>query len=174
MNAPEGNKATLEKTPFAVLRSFIDTGQFSQILANATWYSRASRLGSVQAVDSTRHGQLTGQVCDYVSQARMLESLSQLAGVQLDHFLGNIVRCSGKRDSWLYWEHPGRPDAGIALVANIGQTPAKIQNVQHDVSVDILPGDAAVMALGPNQRNELVITDLETTLIEGYFVRKPG
>jgi hypothetical protein len=166
--------AALQKKPLALLQSFVDIEQFLQITAQASWYRRESPLGSVRAIDPVKHGIITGQLCELFSQAELLASLSRLAGIQLDHFVGNIVRCSADYGEALSWWHPGKPDAGVALAVNIGTGPASIKCMPGGVIVSFQPGDAVVMALGPGQRNELVITGSESTLIEGFLLKKPA
>jgi hypothetical protein len=164
--------AALQKKPVALLQSFVETEQFLQITAQADWYRRESSMGSVLAIDPVKHGKITGQICEYFSQPKLLEALSGLAGIQLDHFIGNIIRVCVPASDRLSWLHPGSPDAGVALAVNIGTAPAGIKCLQDDLIVDFRPGDAVIMALGPGQRNELVVTETQTTLIEGYLLKK--
>jgi hypothetical protein len=165
--------AALQKKPLALLQSLIDIEQFLQITDQASWYRRESPLGSVRAIDPAKHGRVTGQVCEFFSQPQLLASLSQLAGIPLHHFVGNIVRCSAHSGEMLSWLHPGTPDAGVALAVNIGTAPAGIKCLGDGVIVNFQPGDAVIMALGPGQRNEIVVTGAEATLIEGFLLKKP-
>jgi hypothetical protein len=164
--------AALQNQPLALLKSFVETEQFLQITGQANWYRRESSMGSVRAIDPVKHGKITGQICEYFSQPKLLEALSGLAGIQLDHFVGNIIRCSARSSDRLSWQHPGSLDAGVALAVNIGTAPAGVRCLADDLIVDFQPGDAVIMALGPGQRNELVVTGTQATLIEGYLLRK--
>jgi len=165
--------AALQKKPLVLVQSFVETEQFLQITAQASWYRRESPLGSVRAIDPVKHGKITGQICEYFSQPKLLETFSGLAGIQLDHFVGNIIRCSAHSSDMLSWLHPGRPDAGVALAVNIGTAPAGIKCLQDGIIVDFQPGDAVIMSLELGQRNDLVVTRAETTLIEGFLLKKP-
>lgn len=129
-------------------------------------------MGSVRAIDPVKHGKITGQICEYFSQPKLLEAMSGLAGIQLHHFVGNIIKCSADANELLSWRHPGRPDAGVALAVNIGTAPATIKCLQDGVIVEFQPGDAVIMALEPGQRNQLVVTDADVTLIEGFLLKK--
>ncbi|MFT5709406.1 MAG: hypothetical protein ACI8QT_000092 [Halioglobus sp.] len=163
--------ATLQKQPLALVQSMVDTRQFLQITASASWYRRDSPMGSVRAIDPVKHGEITGQICEYFSQPKLLQALSGLAGIQLDHFVGNIITCSADSSDRLSWMHPGELDAGVALAVNIGTVPAAIKCLQDGVIVDFQPGDAVIMALEPGQRSELVITEADVTLIEGFLLK---
>jgi hypothetical protein len=165
--------AALQKKPLALMQSLVDPEQFLQIATQAQWYRRESPMGSVLAIDPVKHGKITGQVCEYFSQPKLLEALSGLAGIPLDHFVGNLIRCSAHSSDRLSWLHPGKPDAGVALAVNIGTAPARIKCSQGDIIVDFQPGDAVIMALGTGQQNELVVSGAEVTLIEGFLLKKP-
>ena len=154
------------------MQSFVDPEQFLQIATRANWCRRESPMGSVSAIDPEKHGRITGQICEYFSQPKLLEALSGLAGIPLDHFVGNLVRCSAHSSDLLSWLHPGTPDAGVALAVNIGTAPARIKCSQDNIIVDFQPGDAVVMALEAGQQNELVVSGAEVTLIEGFLLKK--
>ena len=154
--------------------SFVDAEQSLQVAAQACWFRRESPMGSVQAIDPVKHGRVTGQICEYFSQPKLLQALSGLAGIQLDHFVGNLIRCSAQSSDMLRWRHPGRPDAGVALAVNVGTAVARIKSSQDGIIVDFQPGDAVIMALESGQRNDLIVTGVEVTLIEGFVLKTPG
>jgi hypothetical protein len=54
----------------------------------------------------------------------------------------------------------------------VGTAPARIKCSQDGIIVDFQPGDAVIMALEPGQRNDLVVTDAEVTLVEGFVLKK--
>lgn len=171
MSNNSGTSNSAARSPIVLLRSFIDVNPFNETLKGADWTIRKSSYGTVEALDPAHSGELTGQICDYFSQAKLLQPLSKMMDCTLLHFAGNIARLSAQLEMNLNWQQLTQGNAGAAMVVNIGSETAHICCPAYAEGTDLQTGEAVLMNLDNGLSYELRKPLGSLTLIEGYYFR---
>lgn len=163
-------KSRTPPAPMTLLRSFIDAEPIAASVAEARWTLRESAFGTIECLDPTEHGKLSGQICEYFAQQQLLTAFSKSLDQTLLSFAGNIVRTSSRNDVCLSWRQLRSSHAIASLAVNIGSRPIQIECEGNDQAVvSLATGEAVLMSLRAGLSFRLSGSKQGLYFIEGYY-----